>query len=74
MPSPPPARSRTLRISETPWYILISPVEFDWDEANEEHIARHAVTPEEAEEAFFDASRTRADVYSAQTERRSGLL
>ena len=49
-------------------------MEFDWDEANEEHIARHGVTPEEAEEAFFDVSRTRADVYSTETERRRGLL
>jgi hypothetical protein len=26
-------------------------IEFDWDEANMRHIARHGVTPEEAEEA-----------------------
>ncbi|MBI4565894.1 MAG: BrnT family toxin [Planctomycetes bacterium] len=26
--------------------------EFDWDEANEEHIARHGITPQEAEEVF----------------------
>ncbi|MBI2899411.1 MAG: BrnT family toxin [Planctomycetes bacterium] len=26
---------------------------FDWDEANEEHIARHGVTPGEAEEVFL---------------------
>lgn len=49
-------------------------VTFDWDDANEEHISRHAVTPEEAEEAFFDVSRTRADVYSTGNERRRGLL
>ena len=49
-------------------------MEFDWDEANEDHVARHNVTPEEAEEAFFDPSRVRADVYSTETERRRGLL
>jgi uncharacterized DUF497 family protein len=26
-------------------------MEFDWDAGNREHIARHAITPEEAEEA-----------------------
>jgi len=27
-------------------------MEFDWDAANTHHIARHAVTPEECEEAY----------------------
>ncbi|OGD92850.1 hypothetical protein A2697_05235 [Candidatus Curtissbacteria bacterium RIFCSPHIGHO2_01_FULL_41_44] len=27
---------------------------FEWDEANIAHIARHNVTPEEAEQVFFD--------------------
>lgn len=27
---------------------------FDWDEANISHIARHNVTPDEAEQVFFD--------------------
>lgn len=27
--------------------------DFQWDDANEEHIARHGVTPAEAEELFF---------------------
>jgi uncharacterized DUF497 family protein len=27
-------------------------LEFDWDEANRKHIARHAVTPEEVEQAL----------------------
>ncbi|OGH20018.1 MAG: hypothetical protein A3D74_01345 [Candidatus Levybacteria bacterium RIFCSPHIGHO2_02_FULL_37_13] len=29
-------------------------VGFEWDDANTEHIARHNVTPAEAEEIFFD--------------------
>jgi hypothetical protein len=33
------------------------PVEFDWDEANTAHIARHGVRPEEAEEALTDPRR-----------------
>jgi uncharacterized DUF497 family protein len=31
--------------------------EFEWDEANEDHILRHGVAPSEAEEAFEDPSR-----------------
>lgn len=30
---------------------------FDWDDANVEHIARHGVSPEEAEEALRDERR-----------------
>jgi uncharacterized DUF497 family protein len=29
-------------------------VEFDWDEANTSHIARHGVTPTETEESLLD--------------------
>ena len=29
---------------------------FDWDDANREHLARHDVTPHEAEEAFLNES------------------
>ena len=49
-------------------------VEFEWDDANESHIAEHGVTPEEAEEVFFDPSRATIDVYSTATERRRGLV
>ena len=41
---------------------------FDWDDGNAEHIARHNVTPEEAEEVLagkFMARRTRGGYYSA---------
>ena len=27
-------------------------MEFDWDAANSEHVARHGITPEECEEAY----------------------
>ena len=40
--------------------------EFDWDDANEEHIARHGVTPAEVEEVFFarvSAKRSRLGRY-----------
>lgn len=35
--------------------ILLRIRRFDWNDANIEHIARHNVTPDEAEEAFLDA-------------------
>jgi len=31
---------------------LARPAEFDWDDANTRHIARHHVTPEDVEQAF----------------------
>ena len=30
------------------------PAEFEWDEGNKEKPKKHGLTPEEAEEAFFD--------------------
>lgn len=49
-------------------------MEFEWDDANLEHIALHGVEPEEVEEAFGDARRIGIDVYNTATERRRGLL
>lgn len=37
---------------------------FIWDDKNIEHIARHNVEPEEAEEAFLDPIRVRFDANS----------
>lgn len=49
-------------------------MEFDWDDANTEHIARHAVHPEEAEEAVTDPDRVGAPAYRAQNgERRQAI-
>ncbi|MBI1928076.1 BrnT family toxin [Candidatus Poribacteria bacterium] len=28
---------------------------FDWDDENEDHIARHRITPEEVEQCFFNS-------------------
>jgi hypothetical protein len=30
-------------------------MEFDWDAANVAHIAQHGITPEECEEAYWNA-------------------
>jgi uncharacterized DUF497 family protein len=49
-------------------------VEFEWDEANEEHIERHGVTPEEAEEALTDPRRIGAPAYNTQREQRRAYL
>ena len=35
-----------------------SEIEFDWDEANIGHVARHRVLPEEAEQVIHVARRT----------------
>ena len=47
--------------------IYSAAVEFEWDEANEEHIARHGVTPEEAEEALTDPRRIGAPAYNTES-------
>ncbi|TSC87867.1 MAG: hypothetical protein G01um10147_370 [Microgenomates group bacterium Gr01-1014_7] len=46
-------------------------VEFDWDEANIAHIAKHNVLPEEAEEVFFDENNVQdEDVAHSTAEKR----
>jgi uncharacterized DUF497 family protein len=39
---------------------------FEWDEANEEHIARHGVHPWEVEEAMEDRRRIRITAHSGR--------
>ncbi len=48
----------------------VTPPEYDWDEANIEHIADHDVSPEEVEAALRDPRRIPAPAYSTETERR----
>ena len=43
---------------------------FDWDEFNEDHLAEHGVSPEEAEEALEDPHRQRGPSYNTPTEKR----
>jgi uncharacterized DUF497 family protein len=49
-------------------------VEFDWDDANVDHIAEHDIDPEEAEEAFGDPRRKTADARNTATERRGAII
>ena len=51
-------------------------MDFDWDAGNLEHIARHKVEPEEAEEAVTDPAAIPADqVYrGSKGEHRFGLI
>ena len=49
-------------------------MQFDWDDANVEHIAAHDVEPEEAEQIFEDPRRARLSVYSTPGERRWGWV
>jgi|SRR3989344_3919495 len=45
--------------------------EFEWDEANIEHIAKHNVIPREAEEVFFDKNNAlNEDIKHSTTEVR----
>lgn len=48
--------------------------EFDWDDDNIEHIARHGVEPWEAEEALLDSHRVGTDVYNVPGEIRWGAV
>ncbi len=47
--------------------------DFEWDEANIDHIADHSVEPVEVEEAFADPDRVAAEAYNTATERRRAL-
>jgi uncharacterized protein len=50
-------------------------VEFDWDEANLEKLARrHRVEPYEAEEVLLDPRRIGVGVYNSPSERRYGVI
>ena len=48
--------------------------EFDWDEANVEHIARHNVSPEEAEQAYADPKRINCGTRRVGQESRGIIL
>lgn len=47
---------------------------FEWDEANIEHIAWHDVTPTEAEEVFYDPDLVEYPSYIEHGERRFDIL
>lgn len=50
-------------------------MDFDWDEANTEHIARHGVDPDEAEEALSDPARVATKSYmGANGEKRVAVI
>lgn len=48
--------------------------EFDWDDGNVDHIDRHGVAPEEAEEALSDTHRVGVAAYNSTGERRSAVV
>ncbi len=48
--------------------------EFDWDEANVEHVARHGVEPYEVEEALLDSRRVVRDARNVRGEVRRAVL
>ena len=49
-------------------------MDFDWDDANIDHIAAHGVSPSEAEDAILDPDRIGAPARSSPTEKRRGIV
>lgn len=47
---------------------------FDWDEANINHIARHKVEPDEAEDAYLDENAKPAPAYNQGREERRAII
>ena len=47
---------------------------YDWDEANEEHIALHGLEPEEVEEAMEDPKSVSFSAYNTASERRYSII
>jgi hypothetical protein len=45
--------------------------EFDWDDANRDHLARHQVTAQEAEQAILDPHAILLEIESAGGEERA---
>jgi hypothetical protein len=45
--------------------------EFDWDDANRDHLARHQVTPEEVEQAILDPHAIVLEIESTRDEERA---
>lgn len=48
--------------------------DFDWDDANVDHIWEHGITPTEAEDAILDPDRLSGAARSTATERRRGVI
>ena len=48
--------------------------EFEWDDDNIGHIARHNVEPWEAEEALLDPGRIGAPAYNVRSDHRRAML
>ena len=50
-------------------------MEFDWDDANQEHIAQHDIDPDEAEDAVLDEDALDFPTHRGpKSERRFGVL
>lgn len=49
-------------------------MEFDWDDDNRKHLARHRVSPQEAESAILDEDAVLLEIESEQSEERIKAL
>jgi uncharacterized protein len=52
----------------------VGTTDFDWDGFNIDHIAKHGVTPNEAEDALLDPDRVPSQARGTARERRRGVL
>jgi uncharacterized protein len=50
------------------------PAVFDWDDHNINHVARHNLDPEDAEDAVLDPRRVRTDAYNVPFEKRQAII
>src|ERR1017187_843417 len=48
--------------------------EFDWDDANRDHLALHNVAPEEAQQAILDPHAVLVEIQSGDEEERTKAL
>jgi uncharacterized protein len=48
--------------------------DFEWDDGNVDHIGRHGLAPQDAEEALLDPYRLGAGAYNVGGERRSAVI
>lgn len=55
-------------------WVYNSGVEFDWDEANEDHVAKHGFTPEDAESVLLDPRALPTPAYNQGGEKRYGII
>jgi len=57
-----------------PTGVVSAEPQFDWDDANHDHVARHAVSRGEAEQAICDPHAAMLDIQYLEVEERSKIV